>query len=237
MTETEWLNATEPQAMLRFLRASGAKSGAAKDRRLRLFSCACCRRIWGLMTGEKSRRAVEVAELDADGQAAEGERAAALRGATRYSANAGVMGLATTQAVGAAAALLEPGGTVRDVAESASLAVAFAGQPQRMQVTSQTEEAAQAAILRDIFGNPHRPLRPIGRSLLGWNGGLLRQLAQAAYEHRHLPSGHLDPSRLAVLADALLDAGCTDDELLRHLREEGPHYRGCVAVDAVLELE
>jgi hypothetical protein len=49
-----------------------------------------------------------------------------------------------------------------------------------------------------------------------------------------LPSGELDPARLAVLADALLDASCDDVQLLEHLRGEGPHWRGCFAVDAVL---
>ena len=82
-----------------------------------------------------------------------------------------------------------------------------------------------------------RPLRPLAPALLGWNGGLVWQLAQAAYDERLLPSGHLDPARLAILADALLDASCTDDVLLGHLREAGPHYWGCVGVDAVLGLE
>jgi hypothetical protein len=40
--------------------------------------------------------------------------------------------------------------------------------------------------------------------------------------------------RLPLLADALEDAGCTDDELLGHLRAPGPHVRGCWAVDLVL---
>src|SRR5262249_16783875 len=43
------------------------------------------------------------------------------------------------------------------------------------------------------------------------------RLAQAAYEERELPSGRLDPTRLAVLADALKDAGCTEARLLEHL--------------------
>jgi len=38
----------------------------------------------------------------------------------------------------------------------------------------------------------------------------------------------------AVLADALLDAGCQDAELLTHLRAEGPHWPGCWAVDCLL---
>ncbi len=40
-----------------------------------------------------------------------------------------------------------------------------------------------------------------------------------------------DFSRLPLLADALEDAGCTDAELLGHLRGLGVHVRGCWAVD------
>ena len=59
-------------------------------------------------------------------------------------------------------------------------------------------------------------------------------LAEAAYDRRHLPSGELDPARLAVLADALEEAGCTDPDLLDHLRGPGPHYRGCWVIDLLL---
>jgi hypothetical protein len=94
----------------------------------------------------------------------------------------------------------------------------------------------QPALVRDIFGPlPFRPLQPLAPSLLAWQDGQVIRLAQAAYEHRLLPSGHLDSQRLAVLCDALLDAGCpADDELLLHLRGEGPHWRGCFALDALL---
>lgn len=40
--------------------------------------------------------------------------------------------------------------------------------------------------------------------------------------------------RMPILADALLDAGCGDEELLGHLREQGPHARGCWVLDAAL---
>ena len=59
-------------------------------------------------------------------------------------------------------------------------------------------------------------------------------LARVAYDQRELPSGTLDVARLAVLADALEEAGCTDADLLGHLRGPGPHARGCWAVDLLL---
>jgi hypothetical protein len=48
-----------------------------------------------------------------------------------------------------------------------------------------------------------------------------------------MPSGHLDPARLAVLADALEESGCATPEILFHLRGPGPHVRGCFVLDAL----
>jgi len=39
---------------------------------------------------------------------------------------------------------------------------------------------------------------------------------------------------LPVLADALEEAGCTDADLLGHLRGPGPHVRGCWVLDLLL---
>src|SRR5262249_10778069 len=94
------------------------------------------------------------------------------------------------------------------------------------------EEEAQAALLRDLF--PFRPLPPRSPSVLTWNDTCVVRLAQAAYDQRILPSGHLDPARLGVLADALQEAGSQDAALPAHLRSPGPHVRGCWAVDALL---
>src|SRR5262249_14974171 len=67
-----------------------------------------------------------------------------------------------------------------------------------------------------------------------WGTRATRTLAQSAYDERILPSGELDPTRLAILADALEEAGCTSADILDHLRSPGPHVRGCWAVDLVL---
>jgi hypothetical protein len=87
----------------------------------------------------------------------------------------------------------------------------------------------------DITGNPFHSLPPLPASVLTWHGGTVVRLAQAAYDNRQLPSGDLDPARLAVLADALEEAGATDAELLGHLRSPGPHVRGCHGVDLILQ--
>jgi len=70
--------------------------------------------------------------------------------------------------------------------------------------------------------------------VLQLSGGTVRRLAEEAYEQRVMPAGTLDPARLAVLADALEEAGCTDADLLAHLREPGPHVRGCDVLDRLL---
>src|SRR5262249_12049068 len=92
------------------------------------------------------------------------------------------------------------------------------------------EQLAQAALLRDIFGNPFKPV------VLGeeWVTPTITRLAQAAYDARLLPEGALDPSHLAVLGDALEEAGCADAALPGPLRGPGPHARGCFALEAVL---
>ena len=76
MTEAKWLAATDPTPMVLFL------EGKARDRKFRLFACACCRWIWHLMPDEASRVAVEMSERFADGLATRGDLLAAIdRGA------------------------------------------------------------------------------------------------------------------------------------------------------------
>jgi hypothetical protein len=94
-------------------------------------------------------------------------------------------------------------------------------------------EALRVALMREVCGNPFRPVAADPRWLF-WQDGRIRQLAEAAYQERLLPSGHLDPDRLGVLADALEEAGCENPEILDHLRGPGPHVRGCWPVDLCL---
>jgi hypothetical protein len=87
----------------------------------------------------------------------------------------------------------------------------------------------QLAFFDDIFGNPFHPPQ-IDPALLTWNGGTVPRMAESIYVDRAF-------DRLPVLADALEEAGCTNAEILAHLRGPGPHTRGCWALDAVLAKE
>jgi mannitol/fructose-specific phosphotransferase system IIA component len=88
------------------------------------------------------------------------------------------------------------------------------------------EAAAQAALLRDIAGNPFRPLR-VDPLWLAWNAGTVVRLAEGIYEEQAF-------DRLPILADALVEAGCDDEDVLGHCRSAGPHARGCHVLDLLL---
>jgi hypothetical protein len=224
MTEEQWLAATDPQAMLAFL----LESGKLSERKLRLFSCACCRRVWHLLTDRRSRRAVEVAERLADGQAKAFEAESAYVNANKAArgsdgAGAALLSFFANPAPTAAAAAVRN----RPGIYHPSAAPLVAG-------VTPGEVQVQAALLRDIFGPlPFRPVIVPPR-VLQWNSGIVVMLAEAAYQDRHLPKGTLDSNRLAVLADALEEAGCTEQDTLSHLRGPGPHVRGCWPVDLLL---
>src|SRR5882724_87704 len=73
MTEQDWFESPNLASVLAYFRDK------TSERKLRLFVCACCRRIWSVLGDERSRMAVEVAERFADGLAVEHERATAER--------------------------------------------------------------------------------------------------------------------------------------------------------------
>lgn len=79
------------------------------------------------------------------------------------------------------------------------------------------------APLRCIFGNPFRP----AEFSADWRTDTAVTLAEQMYAAR-------DFGAAPILADALQDAGCSNDEMLRHCRHDGVHVRGCWVVDMIL---
>jgi hypothetical protein len=265
MTEEQWLAATDPRPIVEALRAGGNDN----PRKLWLFALACCRRVWPLLTDERSRRAVEVAERYAGGRASEEQLreacsaamaasdaasdaaadaeaayeadpstalAYAIVAAPHHAAYAGW--LATSRTSDAVSTALNVAGEAADAAAAAAYAAGddSSSREQSANAARAAEQKAQAAFIRDLFGSPFRP--PLLPPQLTWRSGLIPRLAEAIYENRILPNGHLDLARLGVLADALEEAGCTDQDILGHLREPGAvHFRGRHLVDRILGKE
>jgi hypothetical protein len=207
-TGQEWLACDDPGPMLACLR------GKASERKFRLFAVACCRRVWDLLGHERHRHRVETAEQYVDGQVTEH--------AVEDVASGGHDGSGgPTEAAFWCCA--------EDFFFAARL---VASQARRSDRRLSLEQRCKTALVRDLFGNPFDPvtLTP------AWRTPTVIAVARAAYEERHLPGGELDAGQLAVLADALEDAGCTNPDIPGHLRGPGPHVRGCWAVDLCLGL-
>jgi hypothetical protein len=242
MTEAEWNACTDPGPMLEFLR------GKVSDRKLRLFSVGCCRRVWHSMEDERSRRAVEMAERFVDGHCSREELDLAWRNSWVPTASRHVARSAASAASAASTwyddediyRWLEEGVTIpaeqieramglaRQRAEQAAAwkAAQSVLKPAASAAATRTEVQTQADLLHEIVGNAFRPASLDS----AWLTPTVKQLAESIYEERGF-------DRLPILADALEDAGCTDADILSHCRKPGEHCRGCWVVDLLLGKE
>jgi hypothetical protein len=213
MTEAEWLAATNPTLMLKFLR------GKASDRKLRLFAVACCRHIWHLLVDERSRRGVEEAERYAEGLT----KRSRLSAAWNESYGVYCWKRRSDRIAAAAAATYSAWIWGDDAAQVAADRVVEVVRLCDTITDPRTTRHVQSLVLADIFGNPFRPitLDP------AWLTPTVFALARGIYAKRAF-------DRLPILADALQDAGCEDADTLGHCRGPGPHARGCWVVDLVL---
>jgi hypothetical protein len=204
-----------------------AIQGKASERKRRLFAVACCRRLGPLLQDPRITTAVDVAERYADGAATGADLEAALQGAAR--AQRAQRRKALLFAYAAVMDACEPRGLELGAAEKAAWAEAAAADSRSTYGESVRWKrpdlyASLAALLRDIMGNPFRPVA-VNPS---WLTPAVVQLAQSIYDSRAF-------DRLPVLADALQEAGCTQVEILGHCRQQGTHARGCWVVDGLLQ--
>jgi hypothetical protein len=87
-------------------------------------------------------------------------------------------------------------------------------------------KAALVPLVRDILGNPFRPVS-LDPTWLTWRGGLVVSMTQRMYNSR-------DFTDMPILADPLEEAGCQDQDILAHCRSGGEHVKGCWVVDLLL---
>jgi hypothetical protein len=245
MNEDEWLAAIHPRKLLDYLDFVGVLT----DRKQRLLDCACVRRLWHLLRDESARNTVMVAERYADGFAeldemleirgsilaaleAEAERnvRAINSGTPRELPNSATPYDALSAAAGTAWEYR--GGTnplddARNALSAEGITDRGPAGHEQMKVQRFAELRDQIRLLRDIFGNPFRPVT----FSPSWRTDTALSLARQMYESR-------DFGAMPILADALQDAGCGNEGILNHCRDEkATHVRGCWVVDLVLDRE
>ena len=216
MTEAEWMACADPQPMLEFLQ------GKASDRKWRLFAVACCRRIWHLLTDERSRMAVEIAE-----QFAEGSKNRTDLLSCWAAAEAVIDPWSSLQEAEAFPSWRQTRmerhpGYIADCASDPD--VAFAGAYEIILVSPDQERLKQSLLFRCIFGP--LPFRPVTLDP-AWLTPTVKQLAEAIYQERAF-------ERMPILADALSDGGCDNQDILNHCRQPGEHVKGCWVLDLLL---
>jgi hypothetical protein len=230
MTEREWLTTEVPWQMVNFARE---RAGA---RKLRLFACACCRSVLNEFAPGIAERSIVAAELFADGEI-KPETLDRVRHTLRAAHGAATRADIRTRSgytsflLGACFSACHPGDALAyEIAQEAiqSAARAAADVPwtnaDRDELPEQlAEHAAQCELLRCISGNPFAPVSfdP------AWRTSDAVALARSMYESR-------DFSAMPILADALQEAGCENEQVLAHCREPRDHARGCWVCDALL---
>jgi hypothetical protein len=211
VTEADWLTSDDLRLLLWMVEPSTTDEHVS-DRKLRLFACACARRVWHLLTDDTRQNTVELAERYADGAATE-EELVSRRQATEQDVEPAVARCCLMQGW-----LTGDGGTyyyLMDILKLLQKAKGKAG-----------EGAADCVLLRDVIGNPFRSIA----FAPDWRTENTVGIAAKMYDER-------DFGAMPILADALEEAGCDNGDILAHCREPGVHVRGCWVVDRVLGKE
>jgi hypothetical protein len=237
MTEEEWLTTGILYNML--LRSSTLWN----HRKLWLFGCACFRRQWHLLVDHRARQYVDTAERHVDGNCSDSEMDTAWElfdTAWRDDSLASDGHLDIHRAMRQLTGIMNSNDSFYLASRVADGFASFATKTQHTDTQGdwddeklanwksyrQHETRMQTDLLRDIFGNPIRPvtLNPT------WQTETVVALATAIYADKAF-------DRMPILADALEDAGCDNADVLSHCRGEGPHVRGCWVVDLLLGKE
>jgi hypothetical protein len=232
MTETEWLACTDPAEMMRSLRLMGRQSRRylkpvwfayykkdLADRKVRLLLLACCQRLCTAIADTSCVELLEMAKQFVENPPPLLPRNGTISSYFGVAGTAGVIESSLRQPIGLALAQLRLHvGRMARLATGKGLA---AMEAERGAIKAEAQ--AQCRILRDIMGNPFRPVK-CNRA---WRTSRTVTLAQNIYDD-------LAFDRLPVLADAIEETGCHDADILAHCRGTGPHSRGCWVVDLIL---
>jgi hypothetical protein len=228
MTEAEWLTGKHPdtETMLKRL------GPGASPRKLRLLLVACARRVLPSRADREMIEALAVAERFADGLAKRSDLKRAREALTKsHSARAKRWPLLYANDVRMVPAWhANRDQIVRGTIDGAGCCAWSSTRRKSGSFVTMTYPdrafAVQAALVRNVFGNPFRPVAVEP----SWLTSDVVALARGIYDEKAF-------DRMPILADALQDAGCANDDVLTHCRDaKQVHVRGCWVVDLLLGL-
>ncbi|MCI0456133.1 MAG: hypothetical protein L0Z62_04030 [Gemmataceae bacterium] len=219
--EPDWQRSVNPHHLRAILERQGVKS----SRKFRLAAVACCRCFWDCLPVEH-QAAIDASERYADKLVAYADLYAI---GTKCWAVLGNHQPQTRAAIDSThrQALIGFQGVLYHLLRCAWGGPQFS-EPRDPGYDAAWEENCRrlCQIIRDIFGNPFCPA-VADPTWLSWNGGAVVALAKAMYEDRRF-------EEMPLLADALEEAGCTDESILSHCRGANQHVRGCWVLDLLL---
>jgi hypothetical protein len=256
VTGEEWLQCRKAEDMVHFLsseqttfrtrwqRWRGVQRFKVSERQWRLLCCACVFRIADLIPVTEARRCVVVSEQYAEGLVGDEELREAIEASMAACTSYGGDRLTREWQNAVSRVHRTPGQALvclGAVVRARALATFWNAQREEKYVSraryvtedpvyqsaQQTEEAAQADLLRDIVGNPFQPRPAFDPQWQSWRRGLIPTMAQQIHDERRYEN-------LPILADMLEEAGCDNEAILAHCRGPGPHVRGCWVVDWLL---
>jgi hypothetical protein len=218
MTEAEWLAETDAVSIL-----SLVESSKKNDRRLRLLRVACCRSIWKDITIKPARQAVLAAECYADKSISPQELELAYR--RGCAAFLGYTSDRNLKRRGRQPEVFRRMYSVAFAVDTATPGLSYPTPEYPLDEKQYRKLILIPSLLRDIFGNPFCPITFDS----AWLTSTVSAVAKQMYDSR-------DFSAMPILADALQDAGCDNDDILNHCRDPKAttHVRGCWVVDLVL---
>ena len=227
MTEAEWLACEIPEELYAVVYPFPDRHPGWSDRKDRLLGCACARRMASLLTPDELW-CLDALEAYADETVTDltldHARETIIRSYTGNSSRR----MAPVRAVSFLTDKYVS--HLSDFLIDAAIGMAGArcanGQEYRDHFDNYLieEQAATAYLVREVAGNPFRPVAPEP----SWLTSDVLALARGIYEEKAF-------DRMPILADALQDAGCANEDVLTHCRDaNATHVRGCWALDLVL---
>lgn len=222
MEPDEWFTLENSSAMLHFLMKRKRRAPPSR-RKIILFAAAIGHHICCYLNDPQAIRSLELAEELADGRAWCAE------------CDALKQSLDTNMAYSAVARTVLCMGEltrIEELAEEAFRAEGIAWD-RLFNLDPEDRPDSPGALLRELFGNPFKVGSPHSPPAIkpSWRTGTAVTLARTVYESR-------DFSAMPILADALQDAGCDNEDVLAHCRDpKATHVRGCWVVDLVLGKE